>query len=247
MNTAVQFSWKCPKLIDHEKYLHLVQEITQISEDYKKEQQQSLTVFFYLYFGMVLASGIKPVGLNVNVHSELSLGSGTGSSASFAVSLAGAFLRYLTIKLANISSAQPAQATDEFTRSELGLISEWAFSAEKIIHGNPSGIDNTVCTFGSMVSFRKGSDPVSIQSGRDIRGILVDSCVPKNTGEMVRKVARLKDRHPKVIENILESIEELSSEAVEYFSCLGLLEKTGAFDDVEQCYKNLSVSRVYFL
>lgn len=241
----IQYSWKRPDLIDHDKFLHIIEDIAQLNvEDYKKDQRLSLTVFLYLFTGILLASGVHDMGLCVTVQTELSLGAGTGSSASFAVSLAGALLRYLSVKTSGHKTSDDPKV---FTRSELGLVSEWAFRAEKIIHGNPSGVDNTVCTFGSVVSFRKGNEPVSLHTSQEIRGILVDTRVPKNTGEMVKKVEVLKERHPKVVESILESIEELCGEAVEYFSCLGLLDKAGSTEDIDHCYRNLNVSRYYLL
>lgn len=78
------------------------------------------------------------------VTSELPLGSGLGSSAAFCVSLSAALLA-LSGKVNLDFSHQGWQVYGE---SELDLVNKWAFEGEKIIHGKPSGIDNTVSTYG---------------------------------------------------------------------------------------------------
>lgn len=80
----------------------------------------------------------------MSVSSELPLGSGLGSSAAFCVSLCGAFLGLSdSVK---VDFGQHGWAA--FGEKEQQLVNKWAFEGEKIIHGKPSGIDNTVSTFG---------------------------------------------------------------------------------------------------
>ena len=88
----------------------------------------------------------------VTISSNLPIGAGLGSSASFCVSLAAALL---TAKLySNAEGDSIDDITDSAHKSvnldedNLELINKWAFEGEKIIHGRPSGIDNNVSTFG---------------------------------------------------------------------------------------------------
>lgn len=76
--------------------------------------------------------------------SELPLGAGLGSSAAFCVSLSGALLALS--KCCELDYNQ--QSWVALKDSELDLVNKWAFEGEKIIHGKPSGIDNTVSTYG---------------------------------------------------------------------------------------------------
>lgn len=75
------------------------------------------------------------------------MGSGLGSSAAFCVSLSGAFLA-LSDSVKFDFNTQGWAAFEEKEQQELA--NKWAFEGEKIIHGKPSGIDNTVSTFGKF-------------------------------------------------------------------------------------------------
>lgn len=73
------------------------------------------------------------------VTSELPMGAGLGSSASFCVALSGAL----------IALSEKLFLNDNEKKIDLELVSKWAYEGERIIHGKPSGIDNTVSTFGT--------------------------------------------------------------------------------------------------
>lgn len=78
-------------------------------------------------------------------NTELPIGGGLGSSASFAVSAASALL-----VLIGIVDADQKNWKEENYK----LINDWAFQAEKIVHGTPSGIDNSVSTYGRYFSVK---------------------------------------------------------------------------------------------
>jgi mevalonate kinase len=65
-----------------------------------------------------------------------------------------------------------------------------AFVSEKILHGKPSGIDNSVSTFGGFVRF-SGFKPSPIElSSANLRVLLVNTQVKRNTKALVEMVAK---------------------------------------------------------
>lgn len=86
------------------------------------------------------------------VKSDIPVGAGLGSSASYSVVITTGIL----ITAGAISTLSISKSTTESCLSEkciartdcLNLINKWSFEGEKLIHGNPSGIDNTMSTFG---------------------------------------------------------------------------------------------------
>ncbi|KAF5294906.1 hypothetical protein FQR65_LT10704 [Abscondita terminalis] len=164
----------------------------------------SLTCIFYLYFGILRTVELKP--FSINIETDLTVGAGTGSSASFAVTLAGAFIYYLRLQTNNNS-------VPTFNEEELAIISKWAYSVEKICHGKPSGIDNTVCTYGSMVEFRK-SHGVQFFSTSELELLLINTKQPRSTKQLVGNVVVLKENHNLVVELILNTMDEIAKNAL---------------------------------
>lgn len=91
-------------------------------------------------------------GFSVTIDSDLKVGAGLGSSASFSVVLAGCFVKEIT-----------RNVTTQFSDEELCEISQWAFCSERIMHGTPSGLDNCLCTYGSIIRFRKNEEPAVLK------------------------------------------------------------------------------------
>ena len=77
------------------------------------------------------------------VSSNLPTSAGLGSSAAFAVTLVSSLL-----KLSHTISDPGTESFNKWSAGDLETINSWAFIAEKIIHGNPSGVDNSVSTYG---------------------------------------------------------------------------------------------------
>lgn len=89
------------------------------------------------------------VPVDVVITSELPLGSGLGSSAAFCVALSAALLALS----GTVDVDREHRGWIVYKEDELDLLNKWAFEGEKIIHGKPSGIDNTVSTYGMQNPF----------------------------------------------------------------------------------------------
>ncbi|XP_066600603.1 mevalonate kinase [Prorops nasuta] len=147
---------------------------------------------------------LKPFEMHIT--SDLSIGAGLGSSAAFAVCLSACFLHW--------SRLQKCKAVNVCDHTDLQKISNYAFNCERIIHGTPSGIDNSVCTFGAIVEFSKSEGLQPIFSAYSMKILLVDTRVQRNTKQLVEKLYALKQKYPNVINQILDAIDSIAKYAV---------------------------------
>jgi len=106
--------------------------------DKKPEERQS----FEKPAALILEEmNLSHTGMKIEVFSDIPRGMGLGGSAVMAVSIIKALNHHFQMNL-----------SDE-------EINNLAYESEKIAHGNPSGIDNTIATYGYPIIYRK-SDPI---------------------------------------------------------------------------------------
>ncbi|EZA60359.1 Mevalonate kinase [Ooceraea biroi] len=84
------------------------------------------------------------------------------------------------------------------------------------MHESPSGIDNSVCTYGSMIEYR-AEEPIFMLQVPKMKILLVDSKVSRNTKDQVKRVEQLRKYYPTIIEPILHSIDGVSQMARNVF------------------------------
>ncbi len=80
-------------------------------------------------------------GVRCRIESDIPLGAGLGSSAAVAAAFAAAYSCLL------LGGRQPPR----------DLVNGAAYEAEKVVHGRPSGVDNTVTVYGGLLLYRRGS------------------------------------------------------------------------------------------
>lgn len=189
----------------HNEFYKYVQKfVEQISYE-TPSQKQGLEALFYLLIGISHKETLTIRAFYLNLDTELSIGSGLGSSASFAVCLATCFYHWSRLQK-NLQTS--------LDDSQLREISSYALECERIMHGTPSGIDNTICTFGSIIEFRKGECLIPISGAKVMRVLVVDTRVSRNTKTLVESFAQLRAKYPKVINPLLESMDGIAKEAL---------------------------------
>ncbi|KAH8664044.1 mevalonate kinase [Xylariales sp. PMI_506] len=191
---------------------HLANISPQKSEADRKVHQNSARSFLYLFLSL---GSPKFPGCLYTLRSTIPIGSGLGSSASIAVCESAALL----LQLRTLSGPHPDQPPEE-ARLQVERINRWAFVAEMCIHGNPSGLDNTVATQGKAVVYKKadyGKPPIvqPLWDFPELPLLLVDTKQAKSTAREVAKVGKLKDTHPKLVGNILDAIDKVTHSAGE--------------------------------
>lgn len=177
-------------------------------------QKVALSAQSFLYLYMRLAKNSKKHARTFTVRSTLPIGAGLGSSAAFSVSLASALL-YLNGHL-----SFPAYFSTPVSSDATSLVNAWAFVGEKIIHGNPSGVDNSVSTLGGALTFQKalvpGESPKmnSLHHFKSIRFLLTDTKVPRDTKTLVAGVSKRKAENPDKIDALLQEVQAICDKAV---------------------------------
>lgn len=237
-----KFNWRMPDKIDHEYHLRRVNEFLEITKPNFKNlptnQQNSLRSFLYVFSGIFGSTSLSVCAMEISMGSELTIGAGTGSSASFAVCLAGALIQLLKLKSSSGNfDAYYDYGSEEFSMAEKEIISDWAFNCEKIMHGTPSGIDNATCTFGALVSFKKGSKPRHLDIRMELRVLLVDSRVTRETRELICRVAALRRRNGPAVDHIMEACEHIAHTATQV---LEKLSSGKCEPDTETDYQHLA-------
>lgn len=176
-------------------------------------QHVAVLAFFYLY--LHLCTPDMPACTFVT-QSTLPVGAGLGSSATFAVCLSSALLllsSQLNTPRTQVVSADLAMSDKASTEHE--YINGWAFIGEKCLHGNPSGIDNTVACRGGAVLFQRPNTLVPIRQFPELNLLLTNTKHPRRTAELVARVGELVKTFSKGTMSILDAIEHVTREAFE--------------------------------
>lgn len=139
-------------------------------------------------------------GFYARINSDIPVSSGLGSSAAVSVAFTHALMGFYGVE------------------PKLEEVNRVAYEAEKVVHGKPSGVDNTVSTYGGLLYYRKGVFK-RVDTGvlDECTIVIVDTRIRRDTGQVVRKVLDLISRDD-VFEKIYDIAEIIVEKALDAVS-----------------------------
>lgn len=233
----LQMSWRMSEVTEllgsaEDEHLEVLRRFCNATDS---PSMQSLACLILLYLlTQIVGEKLRALaGLEVFVSSQIPFGAGLGSSAAYSVCLATGLL----IGSGGINIPENTNGVEEtrrggeipsvlmdwinekgisvdhsvfpsFSDNDLHLINKWGFEAEKLVHGTPSGIDNTISVFGGAIKFKSGIfTPMEKMPKLSI--LLVYTKVPRSTKKIVAGVRQNHTKYPQVTSPILDSIEAI--------------------------------------
>ncbi|BBM84039.1 mevalonate kinase [Candidatus Uabimicrobium amorphum] len=184
----------------------------------------------------------KKQACRIDLFPEIPLGAGLGSSAATSVSIIRGLLKHHNLVWDN------------------NQVNDVAFAAETIFHGTPSGIDNTIATFGGMCYLRNAQEfPAPRQSigeiplkkltisqlpvlSKPLQLMIVNTKRERRTKDLVDKVREFRNKNQVECDKTMQKMGSFAAIALdaferEDFSTIGHL-----FDENQCCLQKIGVS-----
>jgi mevalonate kinase len=133
--------------------------------------------------------------LEIDIHSTIPVASGLGSGAAVTVALVRALSSHLNYPM-----------TDE-------QVNAFTFEIERLHHGTPSGIDNTVITYARPVYFVRGKPIETFSVGQPFTLVIGDTGISAPTKASVGDVRRFWEADQAKWEGVFDEIGRIAIQA----------------------------------
>lgn len=160
----------------------------------------------------------------IRISSSVPVAAGLGSSASVAISLVRAVADFLGHPLNDES------------------VNRIAYEVEKIHHGTPSGIDNTVITYQAPVLFQKSGGLRKLHIANDLNLVIADSGVQSSTADAVTGVRERWSADPETYEGYFNRIGEISLKVADILEKHSLITNGDLLSENHQLLRQMGVS-----
>ena len=155
--------------------------------------------------------------LEIKISSTIPVAAGLGSGTAVTVALTRALATHIDYSM-----------TDE-------QINAFAYEIEKLHHGTPSGIDNTVVTYARPVYFVKGQPIETFQVAQPFTIVIADTGIRAPTKESVGDVRKLWEADQAKWDNVFDEVADISF-AARHVIREGRIKMLGALMDENHMY-----------
>ena len=152
-------------------------------------------------------------GLNIEISSTLPIAVGLGSSGASAVATVAAVGKLLGTNLTK------------------KLIVNLSTEAEKYVHVNPSGVDQSISTYGGIISYEKEKNISRLKMKSSIPVVIGNTGTSRNTGRLVDGVRFKVEKFPDLIKPLIGVSGKLTIKAADALRH-GNLEELGLLMDI---------------
>jgi hydroxymethylglutaryl-CoA reductase len=148
---------------------------------------------------VLAALELEDRGMRIEVFPHVPRAMGLGGSAALAVAVIRALDHHFKLGL-----------DDE-------RVNELAFECEKVAHGTPSGLDNTLATYGEFMHFRNGDHPEReiIEVNQPLPIVIGMSRTESLTARTVARVREAWQKNPQLYDRIFDEIDTLAGNGLD--------------------------------
>ncbi|MGQ4833151.1 MAG: mevalonate kinase [Candidatus Asgardarchaeia archaeon] len=136
-------------------------------------------------------------GLSLKIYSDVPPSAGLGSSAAV-----------------NVATTASVYTLLSESKPDLSITSSLSYEAEKVVHGTPSGIDNTISSYGGMIYYEKGKPIKSLPLNINLPLVVGNTKIPRSTRDLVMRVKKLHEKFPELVDSIFSAIGKVATLAL---------------------------------
>ncbi|MBT4162478.1 MAG: mevalonate kinase, partial [Gammaproteobacteria bacterium] len=167
--------------------------------DIDDKLEESNTVWWQTIQDVFTQLDIADRKFSVHVKPNIPAAMGLGGSAAIAVAIVRAVSKHFNLDLNNEE------------------VNHFAFICEKAAHGTPSGIDNTIATFGQPLVYQAGEQPRMdmLEFPKELNLVIGISDSPSLTVDMVAGVRERWRKNRKLYESLFENFRQVTESGID--------------------------------
>jgi hydroxymethylglutaryl-CoA reductase len=181
------------KVIDADEGVHLIIPRWGVEERLNKDRNREHSIYHSL--DVILSElALTNRSMKIEIFPHIPRAMGLGGSAALAVAIVRALSEHFKLNL-----------SDE-------EVNELAYKSEQIVHGTPSGIDNTMATYGKFILYRRGTPPLikPLEVTHPIPLVIGITGVESLTARMVANVRNAWEKNKLMYERIFTEINAIT-------------------------------------